>query len=83
MPLSNGGGCWTTVYYNYQGADKPLARPGRKQAQKQVMDACDVNNIETWAVIKFFSLQDKALKEIHANLAETIASFLPGWSKDL
>jgi len=37
------------------GADKSLARPGRKQAQKHVRDACDFNNIKTRAVIKFFS----------------------------
>jgi len=36
----------------YRGADKSLARPGRKQAQKHVRDARDFNNIETRAVIK-------------------------------
>jgi len=34
-------------------------------------DACDFNNIETRAVIKFF-LQGKAPKEIHAILTETL-----------
>jgi len=38
----------------YQGADKSLARPGKKQARKHVRDARDFNNIETRAVIKFF-----------------------------
>ena len=38
----------------YQGADKSLARPGRKQARKYVRDGRDFNNIETRAVIKFF-----------------------------
>ena len=38
----------------YRGADKSLARPGRKQARKHVRDARDFNNIETRAVIKFF-----------------------------
>jgi len=38
----------------YRGADKSLARPGRKQARKHVSDARDFNNIETRAVIKFF-----------------------------
>ena len=38
----------------YQGADKSLARPGRKQDRKHVRDARDFNNIETRAVIKFF-----------------------------
>jgi len=31
-----------------------LARPGRKQARKDVSDAHDFNNIETRDVIKFF-----------------------------
>ena len=52
----------------YRGADKCLARPGRKQARKHVWDARDFNNIEMRAVIKFFSpLQGKAPKEIHAS----------------
>ena len=38
----------------HRGADKSLARPGRKQARKHVRDARDFNNIETRAVIKFF-----------------------------
>jgi hypothetical protein len=38
----------------YRGADKSLARPGRKQARKHVRDANDFNNIEARAVIKFF-----------------------------
>jgi hypothetical protein len=36
------------------GADKSLARPGRKQVWKYVREARDFNNIETRAVIKFF-----------------------------
>jgi len=44
---------------------------------------CDFNNMETQAVIKFFFLQGKALKEIHAILTETLACFLPGRAKDL
>ena len=66
-------------------ADKSLARPGRKQARKHVRDARDFNNIETWAVIRFFFffLQGKAPKEIHAILTETLACFLPGRAKDL
>jgi len=68
----------------YRGADKFLARPGRKRARKHVRDARDFNNIETRAVIKFlFPLQGKALKEIHAILTEMLASFLPGRAKDL
>jgi len=42
------------------------------------------NNIETRAVIKFFFLlQCKAPKEIHANLREILACFVPGRTKDL
>ena len=47
------------------------------------MDARDFNNIETRAVIKFFFLQSKAPKEIHAILTETLACFLRGRAKDL
>jgi len=67
----------------YRGADKSLARPGRKQARKYVRGARDFNNIETRAVTKFFSLQGKAPKEIRAILTETLACFLPGRAKDL
>jgi len=37
-----------------RGADKSLARVGRKQARKYVRDVRDFNNIETRAVIRFF-----------------------------
>jgi len=67
----------------YRGADKSLARPGRKQARKRVRDARDFNNIETRAVIKFLFLQGKAPKEIQAILTETLAYFLPRRAKDL
>jgi hypothetical protein len=70
---------------NYLGADKSLARPGRKKkARKHVRDARDFNNIERRAVIRGFSpLQGKAPKEIHATLTETLACFIPGRAKDL
>ena len=56
----------------YRGADKSLARPGRKQARKHVRDVRDFNNIETRVVIKFFFfLQGNTPKEIHAMLTET------------
>jgi len=67
----------------YRGADKSLARPGRKQTRKHDRDARDFNNIETRAVINFLFLQGKAPKEIHAILTETLACFLPGRAKDL
>jgi len=38
--------------YLYRGADRSLARPGRKQARKHVSDARDFNNIETRAVTR-------------------------------
>ena len=68
---------------NYRRADKSLAQPGRKQPRKYVKDARDFNNMETRTVIKFFFLQGKAPKEIHAILTETLACFLPGRAKDL
>jgi len=67
----------------YRGADKSLARPGRKQARKHVRAARDFNNIETRAVIKFLFLQDKAPKEIHTILTETVACVLTGRAKYL
>jgi len=75
-----------TVYTRltlYWGADKSLARPGKKQARKHVRDARDFNNIETRALIKFLFLQGKVPKEIHAILTETLTCFLPGQAKDL
>ena len=73
------------ISYNiYRGADKSLARPGRKQVRKHVRDARDFSNTETRAIIMFFfSSQGKAPKEIHAILTETLACFLPGRAKDL
>ena len=68
---------------NIRGADKSLARAGRKQARKHVSDARDFNNIETRAVIKFVFLQVKMPKEIHAILTQTLAFFLPGLAKIL
>jgi len=69
---------------NYRGADKSLARAGRKKARKHVRDARDFSNIVTRAVIKFpHPPQGKAPKEIHAILTETLACFLPGRAKVL
>jgi len=69
--------------FPYRGADKSLARPGRKQPRKHVRDARDFNNMETRAVINFSFMQGKAPKEIHPTLTETLACFLPGRAKDL
>jgi len=66
----------------YRGADKSLARQGRKQPRKHVRDARHFNNIEKRAVMKFLfpppPLQGKAPKEIDAILTETLDCFLPG-----
>jgi hypothetical protein len=44
-------------------------------------DARDFNNIETRAVIKFFStLQSEAPKEIHAILTETLGDHAPSYA---
>ena len=43
-------------------------------------DARDFNNIETRAVIKFFILQEKAPKEIHAILEETLGEHAPSYA---
>ena len=72
----------TFVYY--RGADKSLARPGKKQARKLARDARDFNNIETRAAIKlFFFLSGKVPKEIQAILTETLACFLSLRAKDV
>ena len=42
-------------------------------------DACNFNNIEKQAVIKFFFLQGKAPKEIHAILIETSGKHAPSY----
>ena len=44
--------CVVRTESSYRGADKSLARPGRKQSWNRVRDARDLNNIETRAVIK-------------------------------
>ena len=43
-------------------------------------DARDFNNIETRAVIKYYFLQDKAPKEIHAILKETLREHAPSYA---
>jgi len=41
-------------------------------------DAREFNNIKTWAV-KFFFLQNKAPKEVHAILTETVGEHAPSY----
>jgi transposase len=43
-------------------------------------EAREFNNIETRAVIKFFSPQGKAPKEIHAILIETLGENAPSYA---
>ena len=63
---------------NYRGADKSLARPGRKQAEKHVRDARDFNNIETRSVRFFFSARQGA--EENSRYSERNISLFPSWS---
>jgi len=64
----------------YRGADKSLARPGRKQARKHVSDARDFNNIETRAVIEvvYFFLQGAEGNSRHSDRKIIFFSFLVG-----
>jgi len=43
-------------------------------------DARDFSNIDTTALIKFFFLQGKAQKEIHAILTETLGEHAPSYT---
>ena len=43
-------------------------------------DARDFNNVEMRAVIKFFFLQGKVLKEIHTILTETLGEHAPSYA---
>jgi len=62
----------------YCGADKSLARPGRKQARKHVRDARDFNNIETRAVkFSFFARQGAEGNSRHC---DRNISLFPSWS---
>ena len=62
----------------YRGADKSLARPGRKQARKHVRDARDFNNIETRAVIKF-SFPARQGAEGNSRHSDRNTSVFPSW----
>ena len=43
-------------------------------------DARDFNNMETRVVVKFFFLQGKTQKEIHAILTETLGEHAPSYA---
>ena len=63
-----------------RGADKSLARPGRKQARKHVSDARDFNNIETRAVIKIFFFPATQGAEGNSRHSDRNISLFPSWS---
>ena len=68
----------------YRGADKSLARPGRKQARKPRQGRARFQQHRDASCYQvFFSPQGKAPKEIHAIQTETLACFLPGRAEDL
>jgi len=69
----------TFVLTLYRGADKSLARPGRKQARKQFRDARDFNNIETRAIIKYFFLARQGAKG-NSRHSDRNISLCPSWS---
>ena len=73
----------TNAADNYQGSDKSLARPGRKQAQKMSGTRAITTTSRREMSSSFFFLQGKSPKEIHAILTETLACFLPGRAKNL
>jgi len=62
----------------YRAADKSLARPGTKQAQRHVRDARDCNNIETRAVKFFFPARQGA--EGNSCQSDRNISLCPSWS---
>ena len=63
--------CW--------GADKSLARPGKKQARNNAMGARDFKNIETRAVIKFFFSARQDAEENSRHYFRNVTLF-PFWS---
>ena len=67
------------LFRAYRGADKSLARPGRKQARKHVRDGRDFNNIETRAVIKFPPPARQGA-EGNSRHSDRNISLFPSWS---
>jgi len=66
----------------YRGADKSLTRPGRKFGSVSGTRAISTTSRRELSS-SFFFLQGKVPNEIHAILTGTLASFLPGRSRDL
>jgi len=70
----------TDLYTHYRSADKSLARPGRKQAQKYIRDARDLNNIEMRAAIKFFFFPASQGAEGNSSPSDRNISLFLSWS---
>ena len=75
VSVNNGG--------TYRGADKSLARPGRKQPRSMSGTRAISTTSRRELSSSSFCLQGKAPKEIHAILTETLACFLPDRAKVL
>ena len=72
--------CVLLLERSYRGADRSLARPGRKQARK---DARRRTRFQQNRVASCHQVILKAPNEIHSILTETLACFLSGRAKDL
>jgi len=66
----------------YLGADKSLARPGRKKIES-MSGTRAISTTSRRELSSRYFLQGKAPKEIYAILRETLVCFLPGRAKDL
>jgi len=64
----------------YRSVDEFLARPGRKQAGKQVRDARDFNNIETRSVSCFPPPPPRQGLEGNSRHCDRNISLFPSWS---
>jgi len=65
------------VVCQYRGADKSLARPGRKQARKHVRDSRDFINIETRTVKLSFPARQGS--EGNSRHSDRNISLFPSW----
>ena len=68
----------------YRGADKSLARPGKKTNSEEYQGRARYQQHRDASCHQvIFFLQGKTPKKIHAILAEILACFLPSRAKDL
>jgi len=65
--------------YYYRGADKSLARPGRKHTRKHIRNARDFN-IKTRAVKKVFFLPARQGAEGNSRHCDRNINLFPSWS---